>query len=320
MREHEPDSSCDPLARLVGARAGLAAVVDEVRRLLGVPVNVLLQGESGTGKELVARALHEADPVRGPGPFVPVNCAALPETMVESELFGHCRGAFTGATADRDGAFVCAHGGTLFLDEIGELPLGLQPKLLRALQERACRPLGGRRERPVDVRVVSATNLDLPPRLASGAFRADLYYRLADYVIHLPPLRERRQDILPLAEHFLRTYAKAFGRPHVGGLSPAAARWLRAQDWATNNVRELSVALKRGVLKCDGPRLEVHHLAERPGPRPFGLRPRLETSERAEVTAALEQTRGNLAAAARLLGMKRSTLFDRMRRLGVARA
>ena len=324
-----PDNATlDPLADLVGCHTGLARVADDVRRLLGVPVNVLVQGESGTGKELVARALHDADPQRSARPLVALNCAALPESLIESELFGHCRGAFTGATADREGAFAAAGGGTLFLDEVGELPLALQPKLLRVLQEKTYRPVGTCRERPADVRVVAASNRDLEAAVEEGAFRPDLYFRLAEYVVRVPPLRERRQDILPLANHFLRQYRREYRRPAVGRLAPAAEAWLLGQDWATSNVRELSVALKRGVLRCDGGDLTVAHLCEdrpptvapasapTPAPARFPATQRAGL-DRAALAAALERTGGNLAAAARLLDMSRSTLFDWTRRAGL---
>ena len=304
---------------LIGSRTGLAEVSADVQRLLGMPVNVLIQGESGTGKELVARALHAGDPTRRHRTFVPINCAAVPEQLLEADLFGYRRGSFTGADRDQQGAFQVADGGTLFLDEIGEMPLCLQPKLLRVLQERAVRPLGERGETSVDLRVVAASNRDLVAGMAEGTFRADLYYRLADYVITIPPLRERRQDIPRLSHHFLEIYREEFCRPHVRGLSDEALMWLQSRDWGTSNVRELSVALKRAVLRCDDPVIGLEHLPPDPDPTAGSLQQRLNLCERAEVEAALESTQGNLAAAARLLGMKRSTLFDRLRRLGIHR-
>jgi len=304
---------------LIGSRTGLADVSADVQRLLGVPVNVLIEGESGTGKELVARALHAGDPARSQRSFVPINCAALPEQLLEADLFGYRRGSFTGADRDRQGAFQVADGGTLFLDEVGELPLYLQPKLLRVLQEKAVRPLGESGETSVDVRVVAATNRDLLSAMAEGAFRPDLYYRLADYVITIPPLRERRQDIPRPSHHFLECYRQEFYRTHIRGLSDEALLWLESRDWGANNVRELSVALKRAVLRCDDPVIGLQHMPLDPSPAASTLRQRLDRCERAEVEAALERTQGNLAAAARLLGMKRSTLFDRLRKLGIHR-
>ena len=338
-------------ARIVGWDGGLCEVADHVRRVLGHRINVLIEGESGTGKDLIARAVHERDPVRRDGPFVPVNCAAIPEHLVEAELFGHRQGAFTGAQATRDGYFLQAHGGTLFLDEIGELPMALQPKLLRALQEGAVRRVGDCAERQVDVRVVAATNRDLARAVDEGRFRLDLYYRVADYPIYVPALRHRPQDILPLARHFLQQYREDFDRPQIESYSAAARAWLQSRDWARNNVRELSRTVKQAVLMCDAARIEPEHLglSERASRLPLRLHPGpferrqlqqtpdppeedadespvhpplkllTERFERGQLQASLEQTRGNLAAAARLLGVSRSTLFDRMKKLDLRR-
>ncbi len=309
--------SCGHL--LIGAESGLREVVEAADRVLGLDVDVLVVGESGTGKELVARLLHEADPERKAGPFVAVNCAALPEYLLESHLFGYCRGAFTGADADRPGLFQQARGGTLFLDEVGELPAASQPKLLRALEERRVRPVGGAEEVPVDVRVVSATNRDLSQAMEEGRFRADLYYRLADYVISVPPLRERRSDIPDLARHFLGHFRERFGREHVHGLSEGAVSWLKSRDWRANNVRELNVVIKRVVLECDDPVITPEHLWAacsrddvRGDPAPTEA-----MDEGRRLRQALEHCGGNVAATARLLGMKRSTLYDRLRRCGL---
>jgi two-component system NtrC family response regulator len=311
-----------PVLDLMRTQDGLRGVVDDVTRVLGLPVDVLLLGESGTGKELIARALHEADPVRHTRRFVAVNCATLADNLLEADLFGYRRGAFTGATDDRKGLFQQAHGGTLFLDEIGELPLRLQPKLLRALQERAVRPVGGCEEVPVDVRVVSATNRDLGADMASSRFRRDLYYRLADFVIRLPPLRERRGDIRQLADHFLQLYRQQLDRTHIDTLGAGASAWLSRCDWRGNNVRELSVVMKRAVLLCDGPVLTAQHLwsaMSRDEPDSSQQPPDI-TDERARLKAAMQLTGGNLSAAARHLGMKRSTLHDRLQRHGIRRA
>ncbi len=290
---------------------GLSGVLDGVHRVMGRRVDVLLQGESGTGKELVARILHEADPVRASARFVAVNCAALPEGVLEAELFGVCRGAYTGADADRPGLFRLAHGGTLFLDEVGDLPTTLQPKLLRALQERRVRSLGGTEETAVDVRVVSATHLDLALASAESRFRADLYYQLADYVIALPPLRQRRQDILILAERFLHRYRVDMQRLHLCGFTPEARSWLRRQDWRGNNVRELDVIVKRVVLQCDDEWVGVDDLRRATGESlPVGS----HVEERVRMEEALHSCSGYIAATARELGLKRSTLFDRLRR------
>ena len=303
---------------LIGCDTGLAAVLDDLRRVLGVAVNVLIEGESGTGKELIARRLHSDDPVRSGSPFVAVNCAALPEALLEAELFGYRRGVFTGADRDRDGVIMQADGGTLFLDEVAELPLPLQPKLLRVLQERAIRPLGASAEDPVDVRVVCATNRDLRACMRTGAFRADLFYRLAEFELHIPPLRQRRGDILPLTRHFLRRYAEDFGR-QARPLSRRAAEWLHSRDWSENNVRELCVTLKRAVLRCDAPVIDLEHVygeredhAEIPS-----LGNEVERLGRHQLEDAMQRSDGNISAAARLLGMKRSTLFDRLRKLDI---
>ena len=304
---------------LIGAESGLREVVEAVDRVLGLDVDVLVVGESGTGKELVARLLHEADPERKRGPFVAVNCAALPENLLEAHLFGYCRGAFTGADADRPGLFQQARGGTLFLDEVGELPAASQPKLLRALEERRVRPVGAAEEAPVDVRVVSATNRELSQTMEEGRFRPDLYYRLADYVVSVPPLRERKSDIPDLARHFLDHFRERFGRHHIHRLSEGAVSWLKSRDWRANNVRELNVVIKRVVLECDDPVITPEHLWAacsrddvRGDPAPTDAE-----DEGRRLRQALEQCGGNVAATARLLGMKRSTLYDRLRRCGL---
>ena len=246
---------------IIGWDGGLAGVRDHIQRVLGLSVNVLILGESGTGKEVVARATHYDDPLRRHRPFIALNCAAVPEHLLEADLFGHCKGAFTGADVAREGVFKQADGGTLFLDEIGDLPLSQQPKLLRVLQEKAVRCVGGGREEPVDVRIVAATNRDLGQGMSDGSFRVDLYYRLADFVVKVPPLRQRRGDILPLARHFLSSYCIEFGKPTACRLSDEAATWLRAREWSTNNVRELSAAVKQAVLFCDGPTVGMEHFA-----------------------------------------------------------
>lgn len=302
-------------ATVIAEEDGFGAVMARVRRILGKAVNVLIIGEGGTGKELVARSIHHGDKKRRRHPFVPVNCAAVPESLLEADLFGYRKGAFTGANTDRDGAFARAVGGTLFLDEIGELSPQLQPKLLRALQERAIRPLGSLRESPIDVRAVAATNRDLEGAIADGSFRLDLYFRLADFVISVPPLRQRRPEIAPLAEHFCALYRREFDRHHIVGLSAPAISWLRQRDWSLNDVRELSVALKGAVLLCNGPLVEVCHLEEVTASMP-GAEQTVEV-EPEYLRDTLLRTEGNISAAARMLGMKRSTLFDRLTKLGL---
>lgn len=311
-----------PTHELLRQQSGLQHVLADVNRVLGLPVDVLIQGESGTGKELIAHLLHQADPVRHAQAFVAINCAAVPENLLEADLFGCLRGAFTGADTDRKGLFRQAHGGTLFLDEVGELPLALQPKLLRALQERRVRPVGSTEEHPVDVRIVSATNRVLDTAITDGCFRADLYYRLADFVVTLPPLRQRRQDIPQLAQHFLQQYCQQFNRAHIQRLGKGAIAWMRDCDWRGNNVRELSVVLKRAILLCDGPEITAQHLwsaVAQPGQGQQSQAP-VAWDERDRLESALQQAGGNLSAAARRLGMKRSTLHDRLRRHGIRRA
>ena len=303
------------LNRLIGSRGGLAPVVARIKRVLGQPVNILLLGESGTGKEVLAHTLHADDPQRRQYPFVPVNCAALPDQLLEAELFGYGKGSFTGADRDRAGLFKRADGGTLFLDEIGDLPLSLQPKLLRVLQQKAIRPLGATRETPIDVRVIAATNIDLKAAIAAGRFRIDLYYRLADYIVRVPPLRQRRQDILPLAGAFVDKYSALFHRPHLKGFTAAAEAWLTNRQWRENNIRELEVIVKHAVLLCDSAAISICHLqafdSEDP---PSDCRP---VPDPATLAEALERAGGNISAAARLLGMRRSTFFDWIKRSGL---
>jgi len=305
------------LKDIIDEQTGLTQVVAQMRRLLGVPVNVLVQGESGSGKEVIARALHLMDPVRQRRPFIAVNCAALPENLLEAELFGYRKGSFSGAERDWPGLCRQADGGTLFLDEIGEMPLALQPKLLRVLQEKAVRSLGCVEEVAVNMRVVAATNQDLLEAMQAGRFRTDLYFRLSDVVLTVPPLRARRQDIAPMAHYFLKRYGREFNRPAVQGFSQDALAWLCAQEWRANNARELSRTVKRAVLFCDGTQIELSHLAVPAWQKSSTVREELGGFERDKLKGALERTGGNLSAAARLLGMKRSTFYDHAVRLGL---
>ncbi len=301
---------------------GLRAVLADMDRLHGFNISVLVQGESGTGKEVVARALHECDPSRRDGPFVAINCAALPEQLLEADLFGYRRGAFTGAQEDRPGLFAQADQGTLFLDEVGELPLALQAKLLRVLQERTIRPLGATEEEQVDVQVVSATNRDLAGCVQQQLFRHDLYFRLGEYVVQVPPLRHRRQDIVPLARSFTQQYGSEL-QHRPARLTSEAERWLHARDWSANNVRELSLCVKRALLRCDGGLLGVPELVQSElGTAAAFVLYKPESSDLGEeqLRETLARTEGNISAAARLLGMKRSTLFDRLTRLGLRKA
>jgi len=294
-------------------------------RAAGSRATVLLSGETGTGKEVLARALHRAGPRRG-APFVAVNCAAFPDTLLESELFGHVRGSFTGADRDKPGLFVTAHGGTLFLDEIGETSGPLQAKLLRALQEREVRPVGGASPRKVDVRVVAATNRDLRREAARGGFREDLYYRLAVFPLRVPPLRERREDILPLAEHFLACHGEREGKPGCR-LSRAARHLLLVYRWP-GNVRELENEMQRVLALAEpgelvSPRLLSARLTSdlepvaRGASRPETLRETMARVESYVLRRALERNDGQKAATARQLGITREGLYKKLKRLGI---
>ncbi|MCU0695912.1 MAG: sigma-54 dependent transcriptional regulator [Myxococcaceae bacterium] len=303
---------------VVAVSAAMQATLDVVARVATTPTSVLVTGESGTGKEVMARVIHERSGRRGP--FIAVNCAAMPEALLESELFGHARGAFTDAREARTGLFTEAHGGTLLLDEIGDMPLGLQPKLLRVLQERTVRPLGARSEHPVDVRIIAATHRDLEARIEAGAFREDLYFRLNVVSLQLPPLRERSADVLPLAQRFLAEFARRAGKA-VLRLSPRAAEKLLAYDWP-GNVRELSNCIERAVALTRYDELGVDDLPERvlthrstrvvvaaEDPSDFVT---LEELERRYVLKVLEALGGNKAQAARTLGIERKTLYRKL--------
>ncbi|MCI0570766.1 MAG: sigma-54 dependent transcriptional regulator [Myxococcaceae bacterium] len=311
---------------LLGNSAPMREVDALLDRVATSDVSVLITGESGTGKELVARALHQRSRRRD-GPLVAVNCSALPEALLETELFGHVKGAFTNAHVHRPGLFAEAKGGTLFLDEVGELPLGLQPKLLRALQERRVRPVGASAEVPVDVRIVSATNVDLKRAVRERRFREDLYFRLNVLHIPLPPLRERGQDVLLLALRFLSQAARAMGRA-VPTLSPEVARKLRAHDWP-GNVRELQNCMERALLLCGGDILEVRDLPEpmrpavrrevgSPAPAAVSSFPTLAEVEKRHILTVPEAVGGNKSTAAQLLGVDRRTLYRKLATYGDA--
>ena len=295
-------------------------VMELVRRVADAEASVLITGESGTGKELVARALHRAGRRRD-GPFVAINCAAVPEPLLESELFGHVSGAFTGARAARPGLFARASGGVLFLDEVAELPLALQPKLLRALQERCVRPVGADVEVPVDVRIVAATNQDLERAGAEGRFRQDLYFRLDVIRIDVPALRARGSDVLVLAQHFIEHYARRAGKGVVG-LSPGVADALGDYAWP-GNVRELQNCIERAVWMAHYDRLVVDDLPEklRPSGRarttveggPATDLASLEELERHHIRRVLAHVGGSRMLAARILGVDRKTLYRKLR-------
>jgi DNA-binding NtrC family response regulator len=310
---------------IVGESEALQAVLQQVELVADTDATVLITGESGTGKELVARAIHERSP-RRKGPLARVNCAAIPESLFESELFGYVRGAFTGALNDRAGRFEAAQGGTLMLDEIGEMPLAMQPKLLRVLQEKEFERVGETRARKIDVRIVAATNRDLASEVAAGRFRGDLFYRLNVFPIKNPPLRDRREDIPMLAEHFIQASARRLRRP-APGLTDAALRQLMTRDWP-GNIRELENVIERAIILArDGQlRFDSQPAAEAARPRsassplPMLSRAAMEKHQRDVIVAALERSGGRVSGpggAAELLGMKRSTLFSRIRVLGI---
>ena len=306
---------------LIGQSPAMRKVYDLLARVAETDVSVLITGESGTGKELVARAIHQRS-ARHAGPFVAVNCSALPEMLLESELFGHIKGAFTDARAGRKGLFLQAQGGTLFLDEIGEMPIALQPKLLRALQERRVRPVGGDAELPFDVRVVTATNRDLEDGIAARRFREDLYFRINVVQIHLPPLRSRGSDIALLAQHFVDKYAAVSGR-EVRGLSPRAVERLLAYPWP-GNVRELQNCIERAVALTGLDHLSVEDLPEKirtSRTAPGGLQTddptqivSIEEMERRYILHVLDLLGGNKVQAAQLLGLDRRTLYRKLER------
>ena len=307
-------------ADMIGRSEVMRAVFDAVQRVAPTDTTVLVTGETGTGKELVARAIH-AHSARRHASFLAVNCAALPEGLLESELFGHVRGAFTGAHIDKPGLIEAAHLGTLLLDEIGDMSLALQQRLLRVLQEREVRRVGAVRATPVDVRVIAATHRDLRALVAQGRFRDDLFYRLNVFTIGLPPLRERPADIPLLVESAL--YALRGERQRLS-CSPLAMRALRAHAWP-GNVRELFAALESAAIRADGDRIDAHHLppeirAGRDANGPPSERYRagqLEDDERANILVALELAEGSRSRAAEIMGMGRTTLWRKMRRYGI---
>ncbi len=316
----------DP-AGLVGSSEPMRRVLEQLRKIAAADTTVLVLGESGTGKELVARALHEQGPRRD-GPFVSVSCAAIPEGLLESELFGHEKGAFTGAIRRKLGRFELANGGTLFLDEVGEIPPAIQVKLLRVLQERRFERVGGEETIDVDVRVVSATNRDLKAMAAAGGFREDLYYRLAVLPVTLPPLRERPGDVEELARFFVGKLAPRVGR-RVTGLSPEALALLKAHRWP-GNVRELENVVEQALVFAEGEQIRPEDLPEGlRAPRPpagielpsgdRSLTDVLEDLERQLILAAWEKAKKVKAETARLLGLKPSALYYKLEKYGIAR-
>jgi DNA-binding NtrC family response regulator len=293
--------------RVVGRSRAMQAVLEQVRAVADSDASVLLLGESGTGKELVARALHWSS-ARRAGPFVPVNCAAVPETLLESELFGHEKGAFTGADRKRAGLFAAAHGGTLFLDEVGDLPVATQVKLLRAIQDKAVRPVGASEDVQLDLRLVTATNRDLAALVQDGRFREDLYYRLAVIPIRLPALRERPEDTTLLAEHFIRSAALRLGK-RLTGFTAEALEWMHEHRWP-GNVRELENVVERAAVLAAGPSVTLADLRTEfsLAPAADSPRPTLEELERQYIRRVLDEVHGDKQAAAKILGVSVRTL------------
>jgi two-component system response regulator PilR (NtrC family) len=310
--------SSSAFSNIIGRSKAMQDVFDLVETVAPTNSTILVTGESGTGKELVARAVH-TNSLRRDQAFVALNCAALPETLLESELFGHMRGSFTGAAATKKGLLEAAERGTVFLDEISEMSTMMQVKLLRVLQERKFRRVGGTEEIDADIRIIAATNRDLAKTVSEGGFREDLYYRINVIPIHLPPLRERREDITPLAEHFVAKYREQMGKP-VTGLSPEALRWLETADWP-GNVRQLENVIERAVALERGPLIQLSSLPSEQGPKPPGsvavaaadpaalpehgldLPRHLESQERDLVSQALRQSGGRHDKAAKLLAI-----------------
>jgi DNA-binding NtrC family response regulator len=298
--------------RIVGEHPVMQTSAREMQKIAPTDTTVLLLGESGTGKELFARAIHQLSP-RASKPFIALNCAAIPESLIENELFGHEKGAFTGADTRRAGKFELAHGGTIFLDEIGELPLAVQSKLLRVLEERTVQRLGATSEIKVDVRVVTATNRDLERATKSGAFRQDLYYRLAVVPIMIPPLRERGDDVLLLAEYFLDRFRRELRKPRLS-LTEAARCAMRQYEWP-GNVRELQNAMERAAILQDE-QLTPRHLGLEAA-MPPSAQPAEDFEERTRIEAALRESKWNRQAAAERLGMSYKTLLARIKTYGL---
>jgi two-component system response regulator HydG len=306
---------------MIGRTAAIRSVFAAVRRVAPQDTTVLVTGETGTGKELVARALHKLSPRSG-APFIAVNCAALGEGVLESELFGHVKGAFTGAVRDREGVFESAHGGTIFLDEVGEMSSNVQQRLLRVLQEREVTRVGSSRPVKVDVRVIAATNRDLMKSVAAGQFRQDLYYRLAVFPIEVPPLRDRQADIPLLVAHAIERLRERVSDAHELACSPFAIRLMRMYEWP-GNVRELMSVLERAAVDAGFGRIEAQHLPPEvrrhaePGAEGRYKAEQTADDERDAIVAALEQTGGALARAAELLGMGRTTLWRKLKQYGL---
>jgi two-component system response regulator HydG len=303
---------------LIAQSGAMRKVGELIEKVAPSKASVAISGESGTGKEVVARAIHNLS-LRREKPFIAINCASIPATLIESEFFGHERGAFTGADQRRPGVFEMAHGGTLFLDELGEIPIELQAKLLRVLEEGRLRRLGGKVEIEVDVRVLCATNRDLKQEIKNQRFREDLYFRLNVFQVHLPPLRERREDIAILVQHFVEKFGGDSAK-RVTGVHPEAMEVLKAHDWP-GNIRELRNAVERAVILCDGELITREHLPpdmagkspERHNFRlPYGLS--LDAVEREYILGSLQRNGNNKARTAEVLGVSEKTLYNKLNR------
>jgi two-component system nitrogen regulation response regulator NtrX len=327
IENRELRATMDRRHTIVGQSPRLRQLLEQVAMAAPTNGRVLIYGENGTGKELIARTIH-ARSRRSKGPFIEVNCAAIPEELIESELFGHMKGSFTGATADRRGKFELADGGTLFLDEIADMSLKTQAKVLRALQEQTVEPVGGTSSVKVDVRVIAATNKDLPAEIRAGRFREDLYFRLNVIPIYVPPLRERDADVPLLAEHFMIEFAREYGR-RPKRLDAGAATGLRSYRWP-GNVRELRNVIERLMIMVPGDVIELSDLAfldgsgataaEQPGVPLMTLHDARERFERDYILRALAAQNGNISRTADALGVERSNLYRKMKAFGIAPA
>ncbi len=310
-RRFEAHGDAAVLGSMISAAPEMLKVAKTIERVATAGVSVMLLGASGTGKELLARAVHEKSGRSG-GAFVAINCAAIPENLLESELFGYERGAFTGAVKANVGKIELAEGGTLFLDEVGDIPLALQIKLLRFLQERVIERIGGRQPIPVDTRIVCATHQNLEVMIATGGFREDLYYRLAEVVVKIPSLAERAGDSVLLARHFVNLFAREMN-PKVQGLAPDAVAAIDAYAWP-GNVRELENRIKRAVIMTDGKLIGTDDLdlpcGTEEAPATINLRAAREVADRRAIRQAMSRTENNISSAAKLLGISRPTLYD----------
>jgi len=310
-RLQQPDAGGELLlGSIITASSDMLKVARTIERVANTGVSVMLLGASGTGKELLARGLHDASERRG-NPFIAINCGAIPENLLESELFGHEKGAFTGAVKMTEGKIEIASGGTLFLDEVGDIPLPLQVKLLRFLQERTIERVGGRKTIPVDVRIVCATHRNLNQMIAEQTFRDDLYYRLAEVTINIPSLTERTGDAVLLAKHFVARFAKEMN-PSIKGLSTSALTAVDQWNWP-GNVRELENRMKRAVIMADGKFITADDLEfgdEDDDTLLLNLKAAREAADRKAIRRAISQTEGNISSAAKLLGISRPTLYD----------